>query len=423
MSSLRHFLPRLAVLALAQACTPSTSPPDNLLADAGADAGPSARRLAVINSDRKSVSVSLFDAASGKLLRDDCVNSGTAQPAPALSLSGDVVLPTAPQAGRELVLIDRGNATVTWVDPTSCQPRRQLSVGVSGQASFKSLPQDLLSISATKAYVTRMGKNATPSSEAGDFDEGDDLLIIDPSGPSVIRRIDLSGEALPASTGEVTRAMAGRGLIIGKRAYITIASYQADYKKGGPGRITIIDTDTDAIVGRIELPEYKGCRQIATDPEKTVLVVGCAGLFADGPARVAQSAFVAFDLSTSPPALKATWAASVFGGRSVALERNVEMMSASRGVAVVAGESKSTPTDGLWLFDGPTALKLADSATSYDFGLVLYDAEGSQVFLTDAAAATPRLRAFDLSVSPPVAKPAVDVSPTAGLPPRYLGWY
>lgn len=108
MSYLRHFLPRLprlprlAVLALAQACTPSTSPPDHLLADAG----PGARRVAVINSDRKSVSVSLFDAASGKLLRDDCVNSGTAQPAPALSLSGDVVLPTAPQAGHELVLID-----------------------------------------------------------------------------------------------------------------------------------------------------------------------------------------------------------------------------------------------------------------------------------------------------------------------------
>jgi hypothetical protein len=384
---------------------------------------PGERPFAVINSDRKSTSVSLFDAAAGRLVRDDCVNSGTAQPAPALSLSGDVVLPSAPQEGRELTLIDRGNAAITWLDPATCTARRQLAVGRSGGSSFKSLPQDLLSISPTKAYVTRMGKNAAPSPEADDFDEGDDILVIDPSAPAVTGRIALSGEAIPAPTGEETQAMAGRGLVVGKHAYITIASHQPGYKKAGPGRVAIIDTETDAIVGRLELAEQKGCRQIAVDPDQNVLVVGCAGLYADGAARVGQSAFVAFDLSTFPPARIAAWGPELFGGRSVALERNVEMLGATRGITVVPGESKATPTDGLWIFDGTAATKLLDSAASYDFGLVLYDAAGQQAFLTDAAAAAPKLRVFDLASSSPSEKPALDPSPSAGLPPRYLGWY
>jgi hypothetical protein len=414
VSRSRHFAALLALAA--SACTPSTDP-EALTADAGL------RRIVVVNSDYRSMSASLVDGATGALVRDDCMNSGTAQPAPALSLSGDVVPPSAPQAGGELALIDRGNATVTWVDPSTCSPARQLAVGRSGDASFKSLPQDLLSVSPTKAYVIRMGKNPAPSAQPDDFDEGDDVLIIDPSIPAATGRIDLSGEAIPAATGEVTQAMPGIGVVVGRLAYITIASYQAGYKKAGTGRVTIIDTDTDAIVGRIDLPEYKGCRQLTVDPARTRLVVGCAGLYADGATRVGQSGFVAFDLSVSPPAPSGGWAPALFGGRAVALERNAQLLSATRGVTVVPGESKSTPTDGLWLFDGATATKLLESTTSFDFGPVLYDQPGHRLYFTDAAAALPRLRSLDLASSPPSELPATEPNPSGGLPPRYLSWY
>lgn len=414
---MKNLLSILSLVLLAQACHPVTSDIISL------DAGVAGRRVAIVNTDYRSASVSLFDATTGTLVKDDCVNSGTAQPAPALSLSEDVVFPSAPQAGGQLVLIDRGNATLTWIDPNTCVPSHQLSVGGSGLASFQSLPQDLLSISATKAYVTRMGKNPTPSAQADDFDEGDDLLIVDPSVPSVKGRIDLSGEALLAATGEATQAMAGRGVVVGHFAYIAITSFQAGYQKAGHGRVTIIDTDTDAIVGRLELNDFKNCQQISTDPGQTVLVVGCGGVYADGAARVAQSAFVAFDLSSSPPALLETWKPDLFGGRAVGLAQSAEMMTATKGVTVVSGEYGATPTDGLWLFDGQSATKLVDSGASFEFGQALFDAVGQQVLLTDASASAPRLRVFDVTTATPTEKAAVDPSPSTGLPPRYLGWY
>jgi hypothetical protein len=408
----------LCVLLFAAACAPPTSSEVAFL-----DAGVTGRRIGIVNSDYHSVSVSLFDAATGALVRDDCVNSGTAQPAPALSLSGDVVLPSAPQVGGLLTLVDRSNATLTWVEPSTCVPSRQLSVGVSGAASFKSLPQDLLSISATKAYVIRMGKNPAASPQADDFDEGDDVLVIDPSIPAAKGRIDLSGEALPAATGETTQAMASRGVVVGHLAYIPITSFQAGYLKAGPGRVTIIDTDTDTIVGRLELADYKNCQQASTDPGQTVLVIGCGGVYADGAARVAESAFVAFDLSSAPPTPLGTWKPALFGGRAVALAQNAALVSASRGVTVVSGDYGASPTDGLWLFDAQSATKLVDSSASFEFGQVLTDVVGHQVYLTDAAAAAPRLRVFDLEPATPTERPAVDPSPSTGLPPRYLGWY
>lgn len=415
-------LPLLALSVITQACGlwwPLT--PDPLQSDGGT--GVAGRRVAIVHTDYKSASVSLYDAASGALLREDCVNSGTAQPAPALSLSGDLVLPSAPQAGGELLLIDRGNAALTWMDPVTCAPRRQLSVGISGQASFESNPQDVLSISPTKAYVTRLRRNPTPSPQADDFDEGEDVLVVDPSVPAVKGRIALAGEALPAATGEATQAMPGRGVVVGRYAYVTIGSLEVGYQKAGPGRVAIIDVETDAIVGRLELPSFTNCHQASTDASKSTLVIGCGGVYADGPGRSAQSAFVAFDLSSFPPAPVRTWAPDLFGGRPIAMAQSAQLLSATRGVTVVSGEWGKTPTDGLWLFDGASATKLADSTTSFDFGQVLADAVGQRVLFTDAAASTPRLRRFDVSSGTPTEEPALDSSPSTGLPPRYLGWY
>jgi hypothetical protein len=400
----------LAVGALGACGTSQPSPGPNK---------PGARPLAVVCGDRKSVSISLFDSASGELLRDDCINSGNAQPAPSLSLGGDVILPSNPQGDGVVVAIDRTNGALTWVDPITCVPKQQLSVA----QSFYSNPQDLVAISPTKAYVTRAGRNETPTASPDDFDEGDDVLVIDPSAPAVTGRIALGGEAVPTSEGTATLARAGRGILLGTKVYVSIGSSTVDWKKAGHGRVVVIDTETDAIVGHIDLPDFKNCRELTSDPDKTVLVVGCAGVYSDGAARINNSAFVALDVSQTPPVVKNTWRASTFGGRGVAFERNAAMIDAASGVAVAPGEYKATPTDGLWLFDAASSAKLAESATSFDFGLVLFDRVAKQLLVADAAAATPRLRLFDLAQSPAVEKGAVDVNPSRGLPPRYIGWY
>src|SRR5580765_8285852 len=149
---------------------------------------------AVINSDFLSTSVSLIDT-QGALVRADCIHSttaGTGSP----TISGDVVLPSQPQRGGKIVLVDRGNTALTFVDPTTCAVDRQFSV----KGGFEMAnPHDVVIVADGKAYVTRYAKNAAP---ADPMAAGDDLLIIDPRDGTVGGRIDLSAYAstdFPAS--------------------------------------------------------------------------------------------------------------------------------------------------------------------------------------------------------------------------------
>ncbi len=131
--------------------------------------------LAVVNSDFKVTSVSLLNPTTQALVRDDCINSETTSATLSQTLSGDVTLPSQPQPGNELALVDRGNSAISWLDPMTCTVKRQLSV----KTGFRSNPKDLVAISASKAYVPRYETNTAPGTEANDA--GDDLLIIDPT--------------------------------------------------------------------------------------------------------------------------------------------------------------------------------------------------------------------------------------------------
>ena len=159
------------------------------------------RGIAVVNGDYQSTSISLLDPAKGLLNNPDCINSGTHVPGITLALSGDVGLPSEPQPDHELVAIDHANSALTWIDSTTCKPVRQLNVSTG----FYSNPHDVIAVSATKAYVTRYEKNATPTASTTDFDDGDDLLIIDPSVPAITGRIALSSYAT-AVTGKTIQA-------------------------------------------------------------------------------------------------------------------------------------------------------------------------------------------------------------------------
>jgi hypothetical protein len=78
------------------------------------------------HSDFVSTSVSLLNT-QGALVRGDCVHSTTTGTG-AKTISGDVVLPSQPQRGGQVVLIDRGNTALTFVNPATCMFDRQLSV-------------------------------------------------------------------------------------------------------------------------------------------------------------------------------------------------------------------------------------------------------------------------------------------------------
>lgn len=392
------------------------------IADGGTPTAPEnpGRGVAVVNSDYRSVSISLVDPATGAVVKDDCINSGTKPPAPALSFSGDVILPSAPQAGGALVVIDRTNAALTWVDPATCLPTKQLSVATG----FGSNPQDILSISPTKAYVTRNVRNGKATPDPSDFDEGDDVLIIDPSVPAIKGRIALGSHASPLAGVDIM-ARPDRALLANGKAYVALGSLSADYKAAGFGRIAVIDPATDTVTGVIDLPNLKACRAMAHETTSNTLIVACSGLYADGPAKAATSGMVWIDLAASPPAIKATLPASAFAGRALSLERNIIALSESKGLVISLGEFKAMPTDQLWFFDraSGTATKLADSGASFEFGHLIHDRVRSQILLAEAAMAKPRLRVFSLTGDALAPKTEVNVNPSRGLPPRYLGWY
>ena len=84
--------------------------------------------IAVVNSNFTVTSISLLSRSTAQLAVGDCINSGARPPGTTLALSGDVVLPSWPLPNHDFVLIDRRNGTLTWIDPATCAPVRQLDV-------------------------------------------------------------------------------------------------------------------------------------------------------------------------------------------------------------------------------------------------------------------------------------------------------
>ena len=278
--------------------------------DGGADAGGTGGGLAVLSSDYASTSVSTYNPQSGKLV-DDCINSGTIVGPSGQKLSGDVTLPSAPQASGELVLLDRINATLTFLAPATCAIRAQLSVSTGG---FKSNPHDVVTLSATKAYVTRYDANAMPSADPNDLDDGEDLLIIDPSIPMILGRIALGQYATGVAA---TEAKPDRAVLAEGKVYVTLNSLATDYSAVGPGRVVVVDPANDTVIGMIDLPDYTDCSGIEYLASQKKVYVACGGASADGPTQTAKSALVEIDLSGATPTVGRIIAAAAMGTRPI----------------------------------------------------------------------------------------------------------
>src|SRR5262245_18552260 len=107
--------------------------------------------MAVINGDFVSAPVSLLDPP-GNLAADDCIDSGTGAGGTLSSpLSGDITLPSQPQLGGKLWIVDRKNNALTVVDPKTCSVDGQVSTSPGAKLN----PHDVLVVSDKKIYVTR----------------------------------------------------------------------------------------------------------------------------------------------------------------------------------------------------------------------------------------------------------------------------
>ena len=386
--------------------------------DAGSTSTAPGNGFAVVSSDfASSTRVTLLDT-TGAVTNPDCLNAGTKTPGVTTTLSGDVVLPSWPQPDHPIVAIDRKNAVLTYLDAATCTPIRQIDVSTKFQAN----PHDVIGVSATKAYVTRYERNTKPSADPNDFDDGDDLLIINPSTGAITGRIDLSTSAVPLA-GKAIQARPDRAVRIEGKIYIALNDITDDFGAMSHGRVVIVDTATDAVTGTIDFPELSNCGGVAYVASTQTLVVTCAGDYnATDPSLTSGLAYV--DLTASPPVETKHQIAKNTFGRALSAYTGIAN-DGTLGFAVTAGVFGGDPKDQLWSLDvaAGTSTKVLDGTDSFIFGAVLIDPGHKQVLMTDGAADLPRVRIYDYTSGTATAKPPVNADPQTSLPPRELAWY
>ena len=382
---------------------------------------PSVRGFAVFNSDYESTSVSLIDS-DGEVLSEVFIASSSTSTGLSAPLSGDVVPPTMAAAGDELALIERTPASVlTWVDLETAEVRAQLSVATG----FSANPHDYVSVSETKAYVTRFEPNLDAGHEP--HDAGDDVLVVDPSRAAITGRIDLG----PALDGEPDQFFArpDRALLAGGQLRVAVAGLNADFSDALDSRIVTVDPDSDEITQVLVLEGMHGCVHLALSPDAATLAVGCSGLFGGDPEAGHPDSGIVLVHVADELSEKQRFGSGELGGSQI------------NGTAYASGTSLLYTTFGRWNDDrsalaAPDTLRRLDLSTgqadpdplleSRDEPFVIADTRCSVAdrvcFATDTETNGGVVHRFDLDAAGRPGDPtAIEVERAIGLPPRHLG--
>ena len=269
-----------------------------------------AEGFAVVNGDYQSVSVSLT-SLDGEVLSEHFIASGSADTGLSAALGSDVVLPTLPISGPELVLIDRTpSGVLTWVDKQSANVRAQLNVATG----FASNPHDYVPVSDTKAYVTRFAWNLASGEQP--FDQGNDVLVIDPSVPEIVDRIDLT----PALAGEAEGfyPSADRALLANGKLFVLCVGFNVDFTDRVNSRLITIDPERDTIDDVLVFDGLNSCSSLDVAPDGLTLAIACHGAFGNEPEEgYPDSGIVVVGIDDSAKELH-RFAAANLGGEMIA---------------------------------------------------------------------------------------------------------
>jgi hypothetical protein len=373
--------------------------------DGGTTACPTA--FVVTDSDYMSTNVSVVSTA-GALLSGSLISTASAPPGLSLALSGDVVSPLAPSPSGSVVVIDRGNSALVWVDPSTAALQKQLSVATG----FSSDPQDYLEVASGKAYVTRFDTNTTPGMQP--FDAGGDVLVLDTVKNAVTGSISLvesdDGTLLPRPD---------RMLLIGGQVWVSLERLDAAFMTAGDARIAGIDPTKDQRTFTLDLTGLAACGGLAVSPSGKVVAVTCSGPLTD-PSDTTQSGLVLLDATKNPPVELMRYPVAVtLGG---ALGPTVAFASETLLVGFAYGDTATGRNDVAFTLDltSGTVKTLVNAGAPFVLGDVRCTPGcGNVCALADAQANG--LRFWDLTGGALVAQPTVNADPTVGLPPRGLG--
>jgi hypothetical protein len=385
-------------------------------ADAGADGPvvaltpPEATGLVALNSDFVSTTSLSILSPAGVLVRADCVDSATgAGDSSTPTISGDAVLPSQPQRGGNVVIIDRGNGALTFVNPSACIIARQIAV----PGGSKINPHDVVLISDTKAYLTRYSQNlaATDVTLAGD-----DVAVINPSTGAQIARINL--DAYASNTSILERP--DRAIIANGQVVVSLNEIDAAFATYGEGQLVVIDPATDQVSASLALTGLANCEGMAYVESTKTLLVACGGPFG-GPAT--QSGIAVVDLSGSTPALSHIVPSSAFDGRPLGVGWVLVLPPTAGGTRAfaVTNDPNDTDPDALFAFDyvAGTATQFATSA-AYTIGQPA--GEPGLLVVPFSTRTMPQIQLYDVGAAPQ-ATTAFTSDPTTNLPPQEVAAY
>lgn len=222
------------------------------------------RGTAIVSTDFLSSEIALL-APSGEVESTAFISSASsAATGLAAPFSGDVGVASASTRPGELVVVDRfGTNVLTFVDVRTAEVRAQLPVGTG----FEANPQDYLELSEHLAVVPRLGENTSPGRER--FDAGSDLLLIDPSVPSITGSV-----AMPRRAGYRPNPVAVTEL--GDDVLVTLRHAKGDFSALDESELVAVTIEAPRVRYRLPLRGFKNCGRAELSPRRTVLAVACA---------------------------------------------------------------------------------------------------------------------------------------------------
>ncbi len=258
------------------------------------------RGLAVVSSDFQSSEIALL-GPSGEVKSTAFMSSAsTAATNLAAPLSGDIGVASARSRPGELVIIDRfGTNVLSFVDTRTSVVRAQLPIGTG----FEANPQDYLELSEHLALVPRLGENTEPGRQS--FDAGSDLLVIDPTLPSIV-----DSWPLPRKDGFLPNPVAVTQL--GADVLVTLQHARANYSGMAEAELVAITIADQRLHYRLPLSGLKNCGRAELSPGGDVLAVACSA-FVDRKGAVAEpetSGLVLLNARVDQPVEFARFAAS-----------------------------------------------------------------------------------------------------------------
>ncbi len=246
------------------------------------------------------------------------------------------------------------------------------------------------------------------------FDAGSDLLIIDPTRPAVVGRIDLAGR------GGTFLANPDRMRRVGNDVVVTLGRLDALFTSAGDGLLVGIDPATDTVAWEASLPGLSNCSGLALSPSGRLLAVSCSGVFSGGLlAQTAHSDVVVLDTTRRPPVERARYGVpSKLDGHAVA----PSLAFATEDILLGVGSgdlAAGRPDTAFSLTLSTGVVATITHAAPFALGdLLCLPGCSARCFLADASRGA--ILALEVDGSTVTAGAVFQVDATTGLPPRSL---